>query len=86
MYHIENATPLQKYHAIHGIMRRVPKGCVASYSQIADMVGLPGRARMVGQALSASFNREELPWWRIIRADELIVCTSDVVNTMKQNG
>ncbi len=50
------------------------------------MVGLPGRVRMVGKALSASFNREEVPWWRIIRADELIVRTSNVVNTIKQNG
>jgi methylated-DNA-protein-cysteine methyltransferase-like protein len=77
MYHIENATPLQKYQAIHGMVCRVPKGCVASYSQIADMVGLPGRARMVGKALGASFNREEVPWWRIIRADGRIAFGAD---------
>ena len=77
MYFIDDASPLQKYQAIHGMVCRIPNGCVASYSQIADMVGLPGRARMVGKALGASFNRKEIPWWRVVRADGRIAFGAD---------
>ena len=32
-------------------MQLIPKGKVACYGQIADLAGLPGRARLVGKAL-----------------------------------
>ena len=86
MYHIEDATPLQKYQAIHGMVYRIPQGCVASYSQIADMVGLPGRARMVGKALGASFNREKIPWWRVVRADGRIAFGADTEHGQLQQS
>lgn len=49
----------------------VPYGKVASYGQIALMVGVPRAARQVGQVLrhmerdlASSF--EDIPWWRIV--------------------
>ena len=77
MYLIEDATPAQKYKAILGVVKRVPKGCVATYSQIADVAGLPGRARMVGKALSTAFPSSDIPWFRIIRADGRIAFGAD---------
>ena len=48
-------------------VRRVPKGWVASYGQIAFEAGLPGRARLVGRVLGECTDLK-LPWHRIINA------------------
>ena len=45
-------------------MKKVPKGKVVSYSQIAVMAGHPGAARVVGQI--AHFGPSELPWHRLV--------------------
>lgn len=36
---------------------------------IADLAGLPGRARLVGRFLRLSKPEWQLPWHRIVRAD-----------------
>lgn len=52
---------------ILAVVRRVPKGCVASYGQIAYEAGLPGRARLVGRVLGECTDLK-LPWHRILNA------------------
>ncbi len=47
----------------------VPSGKVASYGQIADLAGLPGRARMVGRAMATNPNDLTIPWHRIMRSN-----------------
>ncbi len=50
----------------------IPRGKVACYGQIADLAGLPGRARLVGKALSSvpitGWNNREVPWFRVINS------------------
>lgn len=48
-------------------MQHIPAGTVASYGQIADLAGLPGRARLVGKALG--YSPTPLPWYRVVRSD-----------------
>jgi methylated-DNA-protein-cysteine methyltransferase-like protein len=50
-------------------VNRVPVGKVSSYGFIADLAGLPGRARMVGSALRQVSAHQNVAWHRIIRAD-----------------
>lgn len=50
------------------VVSLVPKGCVASYGQIADLAGLPGRARLTSKAMSNAPRELELPWHRIVRS------------------
>ncbi|WP_205859138.1 MGMT family protein [Pleionea sediminis] len=49
------------------IVKSIPKGSVASYGQVADLAGLPGRARLVGKVLKEN-SEKDLPWHRVIRA------------------
>lgn len=51
---------------IRRVVRAIPRGKVLAYSQVALLAGIPGGARRVGKALSAS---RGLPWWRVLRAD-----------------
>lgn len=54
--------------SILATVRRVPRGRVASYGQIAAEAGLKGRARLVGWSLRHD-PADDTPWWRILRAD-----------------
>ncbi|WP_340678834.1 MGMT family protein [Paraglaciecola sp.] len=46
----------------------IPVGKVASYGQVADLAGLPGRARLVGKALGLVPDKLEIPWYRVLRS------------------
>ena len=47
---------------------RIPRGCLASYGQIALMAGFPRRARQVGMVLKGLPEGTELPWHRVVNA------------------
>jgi methylated-DNA-protein-cysteine methyltransferase related protein len=56
------------YQKIYDIVRRIPRGRVATYGQVAALAGLPGRARQVGYALHALPESSALPWHRVVNA------------------
>ncbi|NVJ58920.1 MAG: MGMT family protein [Gammaproteobacteria bacterium] len=47
----------------------IPEGRVASYGQVADLAGLPGRARLVGKVLRQSSPEHQLQWHRVLRSN-----------------
>ena len=53
---------------LYSIIQQIPKGCVATYGQIAELAGLSGCARMVGKTLSQLPTGSTLPWHRVIAA------------------
>jgi methylated-DNA-protein-cysteine methyltransferase-like protein len=64
------ATPRKSssYTRIYSVIRRVPRGRVATYGQIARIAGLPGHARQVGYALHALTSATAVPWQRVVNA------------------
>jgi len=48
------------------IVRKIPKGKVVSYGQVALMTGIPRAALQVGWVLHTSGGDEKTPWWRVI--------------------
>jgi methylated-DNA-protein-cysteine methyltransferase-like protein len=54
--------------AVLATVAQVPRGAVASYGQIAWMVGYPRRPRQVGMVLSSLPEGTDLPWHRIVNA------------------
>ncbi|MCZ6837004.1 MAG: MGMT family protein [Planctomycetota bacterium] len=55
------------YARIYAMVKRVPKGRVTTYGQIAARAGLAGHARQVGYALAA-LEDDSIPWYRVINA------------------
>jgi len=53
-----------------GVVRRIPRGRVASYSMVADRLRQPGAARAVGSALSRGIGG---PAHRVVTADGRLV-------------
>ena len=56
------------YDRIYSTVRRIPRGRVATYGQVATLSGLPGRARQVGYALAALTSSTAVPWQRVVNA------------------
>lgn len=59
---------LRQYDAILAIVQSIPPGKVATYGQIADLAGLPGRARLVGTTLKKLPEDSGVPWHRVVNA------------------
>ena len=48
------------------ILRKIPRGKVATYGQIAALAGSPRAARQVVRILHACSEKLDLPWYRVI--------------------
>ncbi len=63
---------LDSYRRIYAVVRKIPKGRIATYGQVARLAGLPGHARLVGYALHALNDRcaedRSIPWQRVVNA------------------
>ena len=56
------------YSRIYAVVRRIPRGRLATYGQVARLAGLGGHARQVGYALHALTDESRVPWHRVINA------------------
>lgn len=57
-----------EHQAVRNVIAGIPRGRVASYGEIAERAGLPGRARLVGRILREAGASARLPWHRVLRA------------------
>jgi methylated-DNA-protein-cysteine methyltransferase-like protein len=53
---------------IYAVVRRIPRGRVATYGDVAAAAGLSGHARQVGYALAGLEPDSNLPWFRVVNA------------------
>lgn len=56
------------YEKFYAVARRIPRGRVATYGQIAALAGVPNGARQVGYALHALRDGSRVPWHRVLNA------------------
>jgi methylated-DNA-protein-cysteine methyltransferase-like protein len=54
--------------SIWSVVRRIPRGRVATYGQVAELAGLEGHARQAGYALHNLPEGSSVPWHRVINA------------------
>lgn len=58
-----------KFEPFYRVARRIPRGRVATYGQVAALAGRPRGARLCGYALSALRNTvNDVPWQRVMGA------------------
>lgn len=62
---------------IYSIVRRIPRGRVATYGQVAQLAGLPGHARQVGYALADLSEDDCVPWHRVLNAQGRVSLRSE---------
>ena len=54
------------FERVYEFTRQIPYGKVTSYGAIAKALGAARSARMVGWAMNASHNREDIPAHRVV--------------------
>ena len=57
------------FDKIYEVVRRIPKGRVATYGQIALAAGNPRWARVVGYALHVNPDPESIPCYRVVNRE-----------------
>ncbi|MCQ5130058.1 MGMT family protein [Butyricicoccus faecihominis] len=57
------------YQKIYAVVRRIPRGRVASYGQVAALAGNPRWARVVGYALHVNPDPAGVPCYRVVTQD-----------------
>ena len=60
------------FDKVYETVRRIPIGRVTSYGAIARAIGSPQSARMVGWAMNASHNHENVPAHRVVNRNGLL--------------
>lgn len=57
------------YDRIYEVVRQIPRGCVATYGQVAELANLAQKARVVGYALyRVDMQALDVPWQRVVNA------------------
>lgn len=74
------------YHYVYSIVKKIPKGKVATYGQIAALIGSPRAAQMVGWAMHAmdGGKLEDIPWQRVINREGRISTTCEIHPSTEQ--
>ena len=60
------------FKKVYEVVRLIPFGRVTSYGAIANYLGAPGSARMVGWAMNASHNIDDIPAHRVVNRNGLL--------------
>ena len=59
---------MTRYELIWSWVKKIPRGRVATYGQIAELAGLEGHARQIGYALHNLPDENKIPWHRVVNA------------------
>lgn len=57
---------MNSYTLIYEVVKRIPKGKIATYGQIAATAGNPRWSRVVGYALHVNPDSENIPCFRVV--------------------
>ncbi|MES2545531.1 MAG: MGMT family protein [Bacteroidota bacterium] len=74
------------FERVYAVARQIPYGRITSYGAIAKVLGTARSARMVGWAMNASHNREDIPAHRVVNRKGLLTGKHhfDGTNLMQQ--
>jgi methylated-DNA-protein-cysteine methyltransferase-like protein len=74
------------FERVYAVARRIPYGKVTSYGAIAKVLGAARSARMVGWAMNAAHNLEDVPAHRVVNRKGLLTGKHhfDGTNLMQQ--
>jgi methylated-DNA-protein-cysteine methyltransferase related protein len=58
----------ENYIRIYAVVKKIPRGKVATYGQIAALAQMPRAARQVGYALRVTPDGVKIPWQRVVNS------------------
>jgi methylated-DNA-protein-cysteine methyltransferase related protein len=57
-----------RWEAVYGLVKKIPRGRVTTYGEVARALGLRGGARAAGYAMAATPKGRGIPWHRVVGA------------------
>lgn len=60
------------FQDVYQVVRLIPYGRVTSYGAIAEYLGTKSSARMVGWAMNAAHNQEDVPAHRVVNRNGIL--------------
>ncbi|MFA7687931.1 MAG: MGMT family protein [Moheibacter sp.] len=60
------------FEKVYDVVRQIPEGRVTSYGAIAECIGMKISARMVGWAMNAAHERNDVPAHRVVNRNGLL--------------
>jgi methylated-DNA-protein-cysteine methyltransferase-like protein len=78
--------PVSFFDQVYVVVKRIPKGKVATYGQVAAILEHPRAARTVGWALNGLPSRlaAHVPWHRVINAEGRISNTGNAEEQLRR--
>ena len=70
------SSPSPTVELVYAVVKRVPAGRVATYGQIAKLIGFPKHSRYIGFALRQLPAGNRIPWHRIVNSKGEIAARS----------
>ncbi|MBL7665242.1 MAG: MGMT family protein [Bacteriovoracaceae bacterium] len=68
------------------LIKRIPKGKVATYGQLAKLAGKPQGSRGVAWILHSSSHTQALPWHRVVNSKGCISFPAETESFIKQKA
>jgi len=73
------------------VVRKIPRGKVLTYGQVAALVGSPRAARIVGGVLFRLGKKNKVPWQRVLNAEGMLStyrvgCGEEQKNRLQAEG
>jgi methylated-DNA-protein-cysteine methyltransferase related protein len=56
------------WNLVYALVKKIPRGHVTTYGELARALRLPGGARAVGYAMAACPRGQAIPWQRVVGA------------------
>jgi methylated-DNA-protein-cysteine methyltransferase-like protein len=56
------------WNSVYKLVKKIPRGRVATYGQLAKVLNLRGGARTAGRAMAACPSGRGIPWHRVVGA------------------
>lgn len=56
------------WKSVYELVKKIPRGRVVTYGQLAKALRLPGGARTAGRAMAACPSGQGVPWHRVVGA------------------
>lgn len=72
------------YDKVYTVVKKIPKGKVATYGQVAALISTPSLARAVGYALHALPIGKKIPWYRVISSSGRLSIQHHIYPAKKQ--
>ena len=69
---------------ILAVVKKIPKGKVASYGQVAELAGYPNQARLVGWILKGLPLATAIPWQRVVNHRGYIPSRGRIEGSLEQ--